>query len=76
MALGQSGRALERLLGGLQRTVGGLGEVLGVMLARRWQLIHKKPKKKCGSKRQAIPEWFFDGFLIEDKQPGRPKVCI
>ena len=36
----------------------GLGEVLGVMLAE----IHKN-SKKCGSKRQAVPEWFFDGFL-------------
>ena len=29
MALEWSGRALERLLGGLQRSVGGLGEVSG-----------------------------------------------
>ena len=56
--------------------LGGLGEVLGVMLAPKMAANPEKIKKKCGSKRQAVPEWFFDGFLVEDKQPGRPKVCI
>ena len=28
-------------------------------------------RKKYDSKRQAVPEWFFDGFCVEDKQPGR-----
>ena len=56
--------------------LGGLGEVLGVLLAPKMAANPRKFNKKCGSKRQALPEWFFDGFLIEDKQPGRPEVCI
>ena len=76
MVLGRSVRALERLLGGLRGALGGLGEVLGVMLAPKMAANPQKIEKKCGSKRQAVPEWFFDGFLIEDKQPGRPKICI
>ena len=53
--------------------LGGLGEVLGVMLAPKMAAKSGKYRKKCGSKRQAIPEWFFDGFCVEDKQPGRHK---
>ena len=56
--------------------LGGLGEVLGVMLAPKMAANPQKIEKKCGSKRQAVPEWVFDGFFVEDKQPGRPKVCI
>ena len=56
--------------------LGGLGEVLGVMLTPKMAANPQKIEKKCGSKRQAILEWFFDGFLVEDKQPGRPKFCI
>ena len=56
--------------------LGGLGEVLGVMLAPKIGANPQKIEKKCGSKRQAVPEWFFDGFLVEDKQPGRRKFCI
>ena len=55
---------------------GGLDEVLGVMLAPKMAANPQKIEKKCGSKRQAVPEWFFDGFLVEDMQPGRAKVCI
>ena len=40
----------------------GLGEVLGVMLAPKMAANPPKIEKKCGSKRQAVPEWFFDGF--------------
>ena len=56
--------------------MGGLGEVLGVMLAPKMAANPHKIEKKYGSKRQAVLEWFFDGFLVEDKQPGRPKFCI
>ena len=56
--------------------LGRLGEVLGVKLAPKMAANPKKTEKKCGSKRQAVPEWFLDGFLVEDKQRGRPKVCI
>ena len=76
MVLGRSVRALERLLGGLRGVLGRLGEVLGVMLAPKMAANPQKIEKKCGSKRQAVPEWFFDVFLVDDKQPGRPKVCI
>ena len=63
MALRRSGRALERLLGGLQRSVGGLGEVLGVMLAPKMAAEIQKYRTKCGSKRQAIPQRVFMDFL-------------
>ena len=49
--------------------MGRLGEVLGVMLAAKMAANPQKIEKKCGSKRQAVPEWFFDGFLVEDKHP-------
>ena len=48
--------------------MGGLGEVLGVMLTPKMAANLQKIEKKCGSKRQAIPEWFFDGFLVEDSK--------
>ena len=75
------------LLGGLAELLSGswvasggvlghLGEVLGLMLASKMAANPHKIEKKCGSKRQGIPGWFFDGFLVEDKQPGRRKVCI
>ena len=56
--------------------LGSLGEVLGVMFAPKMAVHPPIIEKKCGSKGQAILEWFFDGFLVEDKQPGRPKVYI
>ena len=56
--------------------LGGLGEVLGVMLTPKMAANLPNIEKKCGSKGQAVPEWFFDGFLVEDKQPGRRKFCI
>ena len=56
--------------------MGRLGEVLGVMLAPKMAANPQTIEKKCGSKRQAVLEWFFDGLLVDDRQPGRPKVCI
>ena len=53
--------------------LGGLGEVLGVMLGPKMAAKSGKYRKKYGSKRQAVPEWFFGGFCVEDKQPGRPQ---
>ena len=51
--------------------LGGLGEVLGVMLAPKMAAKSGKYRKKYGSKRLAVPEWFFDGFCVEDKSsPG------
>ena len=35
---------------------GGLGEVLDVMLAPKMAATPQKIEKKCGSKRQAVPE--------------------
>ena len=73
MARGRCGRALERLSGGLRRVCGSLDEVLGVMLAPKMAAKSGKYRKKYGSKRQAVPEWFFDGFCFEDKQPASHK---
>ena len=73
MAHGRCGRALGRLLGASGGVFGGLGEVLGVKLAPKMAAKSGRYPKKCGSKRQAVPEWFFDGFCVEDKQPGRPQ---
>ena len=63
MVLGRSVRALERLLGGLRRSVGASWRGLGCHVGAQdgseiWKIL-----KKYGSKRQAVPEWFFDGFL-------------
>ena len=52
---------------------GGLGEVFGVMLAPKMATKSRKYRKKYGSKRHAVPECFFDGFCVEDKQLGRHK---
>ena len=76
MVLGQSIRGLKRLLGGLQRSVGGFLRVLGCHVDAQVAANLQKIEKKCGSKSEAIPECFFDGFLVEDKQPWRPKFCI
>ena len=73
MAHGRCGRALGRLLGASGGVFGGLGEVFGVMLAPKMAAKSGKYRKKYGSKRQAVPEWFFDGFCVEDKQPERPQ---
>ena len=51
--------------------LGGLGEVLGVMLAPKMAAKSGKYRKKYGSKRQAVPERFFDGFCVEDEQSRR-----
>ena len=63
MALGRSGRALELLLGGLQRSVGGSWRGLGCHVGAQDGSEIRKILKKYGFKRQAVPEWFFDGFL-------------
>ena len=56
--------------------LGGLGEVLGVMLAPKMAAKSGRDRKKCGSKRQAVPQRFFDRVCVEDQQLGDPKVCI
>ena len=63
MVLGRSIRALKRLLGGLQRSVEGSWRGLGCHVDAQDGSESTKHRKKCGSKRQAIPEWFFDGFF-------------
>ena len=55
---------------------GGLGDVLGVMLAPKMAAKSRIYWKKYGSNRQAVPEWFFDGFLSKISSQGDPKVCI
>ena len=52
--------------------LGGLGEVLGVMLGPKMAAKSGSYQKKCCSKRQKVPKQFFDGFCVEDKQPWRP----
>ena len=44
------------------RVFGGLGEVLGVMLAPKMAAKSGKYRKKYGSKRQAVPDQ--NGFLM------------
>ena len=70
---GRSGRALERLLDGLGGVLGGLGEVLGVMLGPKMAAKSRSYRKKYGSKRQKVPQPFFDGFCVEVKQPLIPQ---
>ena len=72
MALGRSGRALERLLGGLERSVGGSWRGLGCHVGAQDGSEIQKILKKSGSKRQAVPQWFFDKVCVEDQQLGIP----
>ena len=72
MALGRSGRALERLLGGLERSVGGSWRGLGCHVGAQDGSEIQKILKKSGSKRQAVPQRFFDKVCVEDQQRGRP----
>ena len=69
---GWSGRALERLLDGFWRGLGGLGEVLGVMLGPKMAAKSGSYRKKCCLKRKKVPQ-FFDGCCVEDKQPSSPQ---
>ena len=72
MALGRSGKALERLLGGLERSVGGSWRGLGCHVGAQDGSEIQKILKKSGSKRQAVPQRFFDRVCVEDQQLGRP----
>ena len=71
MALGRSGRPLKRLLGGLWRSLKGLGDILGDMLAPKMAAKSTNYRRMCGSRRQAVLQRFLDGFCVEDKQPRR-----
>ena len=53
--------------------LGGLREVLGVMLGPKMASKSGSYRKKCCSKRQKVPKRFFDEFCVEDKQPWRPQ---
>ena len=70
---GRSGRALERLLDGLGGMLGGLGQVLGVMLGPKMAAKFGSYRKKYYSKRQKVPQRFFDRFCVEVKQPLIPQ---
>ena len=59
MALGRSGRALERLFGGLQRSVGGSWRGLGCHVGAQDGSELQKMLKRFGSKRQAVPQRVF-----------------
>ena len=62
MVLGRSVRGLERLLGGLRRSVGASWRGLGCHVGAQDGSESKKNQKKCGSKRQAVPERVFMVF--------------
>ena len=77
MALGRSGRALERLLGGLERSVGGswrgLGCHVGAQDGSEIQKISKKVLLQEAGRSTTVLTWFD----FEDKEPTRTqKVCI
>ena len=73
MALRRSGRAFERLLGGLQRSVGGSWRGLGCHVSDQDGSQIQKKLKKCCSKSQAVPQRFSNGLCVEDKQLGMPQ---
>ena len=56
--------------------LGGLGEVLGVMLARKMAAKSRIYLTKRGSKRQAVRPRFFMDSVWKISSWGDPKVCI
>ena len=56
--------------------LGGLGEVLGVMLGPKMAGKSRSYRKKCCSKRQKIPNQFLSGFLSKISTPGDHRICI
>ena len=59
--------------------LGVLGEVLGVMLGPKMAAKSRSYRKKCCSKRQKVPQRFFNGLCVEDSKissPGDHKICI
>ena len=75
MVLGRSVRALERLWGASGGVLGCLGVVLGVMLASKMAANPQKLKKSVAPRGRRFQSGFLM-VLVEDKQPGRAKVCI
>ena len=73
---GRSGRALERLLDGLGGTLGGLGQVLGVMLGPKMAGKSGSYRQKCYSKRQKVSQRFLMDFAPKISSPGDHKICI
>ena len=76
MAMDGSAKLLSVCWTASRGVLGGLGEVLGVMLESKREAKPRSYRKKCCSKRQKVPKEFFDGFCIENKQSWRPKICI
>ena len=76
MVLGRSVRALERLLGGLRRSVGSSWRGLGCHVGAQDGSESTKNRKNVWLQEAGGSGVVFYGFLVEDKQPGRPKVCI
>ena len=71
MALGRSGRALERLLGGLERSVGGSWRGLGCHVdAQDGSEIQKIPNE-VWLQEAGVPTDVFDAFYVEDEQLGK-----
>ena len=73
---GRSGRALERLLDGLGGMLGGLGQVLGVMLGPKMAAKSGGYRKKYYSRRQKVPQRFLMDFALKISSPGDHKICI
>ena len=56
--------------------LGGLGEVLGVMLGPKMAAKPRSYRKKCCPKRQEVPKPFLlMDFVSKTSNPGDHKIC-
>ena len=76
MALGRSGKALERLLGGCGGVLMGLGEVLGAMVAPKMAAKSRKYQKSMASRGRRFQSVFLMVFMLKISSQGDAKVCI
>ena len=56
--------------------LGGLGEVLGVMLGPKMAAKSGSYRKRCCPKRQMIPKRLLMDFVSKTSSPGDHKLCI
>ena len=56
--------------------LGGLDEVLGVMLGPKMAAKSKSYRKKCCSKGQKVPRRFLMNFVSKISSPGDHKISI
>ena len=77
MVLGRSVRALERLLGGLRRSVGGSWRGLGCHVgAQDGSEIPKISKKRMAPRGKRFQSGFLVVFVSKISSQGDAKVCI